>query len=83
MTDQLGPSSTSSLDHLRQVKKKCARWVPKLFLQDQMDKRDDTLVALVKLVQEKGTGVLSKIITTEESTVSLHTPDKTSVYAVA
>ncbi len=48
-----------------------------------MDKMDDTLVALVKLVQKKGRGVLSKIITTEESTVSLHTPDKTSVYAVA
>jgi DNA-binding transcriptional ArsR family regulator len=53
--------------------KKSARWVPKLLSPDQIEKRVETLAALVQLVQEKGRGILSRIVTMDESVVSMHT----------
>jgi histone-lysine N-methyltransferase SETMAR len=55
--------------------KKSARWVPKLLSPDQMQKRVETSEAFVKLVQEKGRGILSRIVTMDESAVSMHTPE--------
>jgi histone-lysine N-methyltransferase SETMAR len=54
--------------------KKSARWVPKLLSQEQMDRRVETSAAFVKLIQDKGKCFLGKIITMDESAVSMHTP---------
>jgi hypothetical protein len=51
--------------------KKSARWVSKLLSRCQMNKRMGMSADFVKLVQEKGRDVLSKIITVDESTVSM------------
>jgi hypothetical protein len=48
-----------------------------------MEKRVETLAALVQLVQEKGRGILSRIVTMDESAVSMHTYDKAPVDALA
>ncbi len=54
--------------------KKSARWVSKLLSQEQMDRRVETSAAFVKLIQNKGKSFLGKIITIDESAVSMHTP---------
>jgi hypothetical protein len=53
---------------------KSARWVPKLLWQEQMDRRIKTSVALIKMIQVKGKSFLGKIITMDESEVSMLTP---------
>jgi histone-lysine N-methyltransferase SETMAR len=55
--------------------KKSPRWVPKLLSPIQMEKRVETSAAFVQLVQEKGRGTLSRIVTMDESAVSMHTPE--------
>jgi histone-lysine N-methyltransferase SETMAR len=55
--------------------KKSARWVPKLLSPEQMERRVETSAAFVKMVQDKGRGILGKIITMDESAVSMHTPE--------
>ncbi len=55
--------------------KKSARWVPKLLSPNQMEKRVETSAAFVQLVQEKGRGILSRIVTMDKSAVSMHTPE--------
>jgi hypothetical protein len=40
-----------------------------------MEKRVETLAAFVQVLQEKGRGILSRIVTMDESTVSMHTPE--------
>jgi hypothetical protein len=40
-----------------------------------MEKRVETSVAFVQLVQEKGRGILRRIVTIDESAVSMHTPE--------
>ncbi len=54
--------------------KKSARWEPKLISLEQMDRRVETSVAFIKPIQNKGNSFLGKIITMEESAVSIHTP---------
>ncbi len=53
---------------------KSARWVPKLLSQEQIDRRVETSAAFVKQIQNKGKSFLGKIITMDESGVSMHTP---------
>jgi histone-lysine N-methyltransferase SETMAR len=55
--------------------KKSARWVPKLLSQEQMDERVRTSQEFIQLVQTKGRSVLDRIITMDESAVSMHTPE--------
>jgi hypothetical protein len=55
--------------------KKSARWVPKLLSPDQMEQRVETSASFVQLMQEKGWGIFSRIVTMDESTVSMHTPE--------
>jgi histone-lysine N-methyltransferase SETMAR len=55
--------------------KKSARWVPKLLTQEQMDRRKETSEAFIKMIQDKGRDFLGKIITMDESAVSMHTPE--------
>jgi histone-lysine N-methyltransferase SETMAR len=54
--------------------KKSARWVPKLLSPEQQLERVRTSTAFVELIQEKGASVLDRIITMDESAVSMHTP---------
>jgi hypothetical protein len=49
--------------------------VPKLLSQEQMERRVETSAAFVKMVQDKGRGILGEIITMDESAVSMHTPE--------
>jgi hypothetical protein len=55
--------------------KKLARWVPKLLSKEQKEERLRTLKEFVKLLQTKGRSVLDRIITMDESSVSMHTPE--------
>jgi histone-lysine N-methyltransferase SETMAR len=55
--------------------KKSARWVPKLLSKEQMEERVRTSKEFIKLVQKKGRSVLDRIITMDESAVSMHTPE--------
>jgi histone-lysine N-methyltransferase SETMAR len=55
--------------------KKSARWFPKLLSSDQMEKRVETSAAFVQQVQEKGQGILSRIVTMGKNAVSMHTPE--------
>jgi hypothetical protein len=48
---------------------------PKLLSPDQMEKRVETSVAFVQLVQEKGRDILSRIVMIDESAVSMHSPE--------
>lgn len=57
------------------LSKKSARWVPKLLSPEQKDRRVATSTALVQLIQDKGRSFLDKIITMDETAVSLHTPE--------
>jgi hypothetical protein len=54
--------------------KKSARWVPKMLSQGQMDRRMKTSVTFIKMIQVKGKSFLGKIISMDESAVSIHTP---------
>jgi [histone H3]-lysine36 N-dimethyltransferase SETMAR len=54
--------------------KKSARWVPKLLSPEQKLERVRTSTSFVELIQEKGASVLDRIITMDESAVSMHTP---------
>jgi histone-lysine N-methyltransferase SETMAR len=58
--------------------KKSARWVPKLLSLDQQQARVTTCEAFVQLVADKGKDILNKIITMDESAVSMHTPETKS-----
>jgi hypothetical protein len=53
--------------------KKSAKWVPKPLSTDLMEKRLETSAAFIQLVQEKGPVILSRIVTMDESAVSMHT----------
>ncbi len=59
--------------------KKSARCVPKLLSQVLMERRVETwggdLSPFIKMVQDKGRSILEKIITMDESVVSMHTPE--------
>jgi histone-lysine N-methyltransferase SETMAR len=55
--------------------KKSARWVPKLLSKEQKEERVRTSKEFVKLIQTKGRSVLDRIITMDESSVSMHTPE--------
>ena len=55
--------------------KKSACWVPKLLSQEQKKERVRTSRQMVKLIREKGKGVLGQIVTMDESAVSFHTPE--------
>jgi hypothetical protein len=61
MTHQLAPFSTSR--------------VPRLLSWDQIDKRVETSEVFVQLVKKKGKGILSNIITMDESPVYRHTQE--------
>ncbi len=50
--------------------------MPKLLLQDQMDKRAKTLEAFVKMFQEKSRIFSGKILTMNKSAVLIHNPEK-------
>jgi hypothetical protein len=54
--------------------KKSTRWVPKLLSPDQVEKRVEISAAFIRLVQEMGRGILSRIVMMDESAVSMHTP---------
>ncbi len=58
--------------------KKSARWVPKLLSLDQQQARVTTYEAFVQLGADKGKDILNKIITMDESAVSMHTPETKS-----
>jgi hypothetical protein len=55
--------------------KKSACWVPKLLSKEQKEERVRTSKEFIKLVQTKGRSVLDRIITMDESSVSMHTPE--------
>ncbi len=53
--------------------KKSACWIPKLLPKEQKELRVRTSKEFIKLVQTKGRSVLDRIITMDESSVSMHT----------
>jgi len=55
--------------------KKSARWVPKLLSDDQKNERVRLMKLFVKNVDMNGKDWLRKIVTMDESAVSLHTPE--------
>jgi len=61
-------------DNLSLVKKS-ARWVPKLLSLEQKEERIMTSRKMIKLIREKGRGVLGRIVTMDESAVLFHTPE--------
>ena len=56
------------------LEKLSARWVPRLFTEEQKQERMKTSMAFIMMVRMKGLAVLDKIITMDESSVSFHTP---------
>ncbi len=55
--------------------KKSEIWVPKLLSQEQMDRRMESSVAFLQMIQDKEKSFLEKITTMDESAVSMHTPE--------
>jgi hypothetical protein len=53
---------------------KSSRWVHKVLSQEQMNRRVETSAAFMQLIQNEGMSFLGKIITIDESAVSMHTP---------
>ena len=57
------------------MSKKSARWVPKLLTEDQKRERARISQEFLELVEREEEEVLGKILTIDESMVSLHTPE--------
>ena len=53
----------------------CARWIPKVFTDDQKQKRVDSCIWILKRFEREGPRFKERVVTVDETWISFYTPE--------